>query len=90
MKKGIAIFLAMVVCIITIQGFPMFKRRRCHCIDTRIKAVKKADVEKISIIDPTIDCDKTEIIITLKASKRQICLNPSSKQGKSIIKAGHE
>ncbi|XP_012790281.1 C-X-C motif chemokine 11 [Sorex araneus] len=85
MNKGMIIVLAVIICTTFVQGFPMFKRRRCHCIDT-VKAVKVTDIEKISIIQPSINCDKIEMIITLKAPRRQRCLNPRSKQAKAIIK----
>ncbi|KAM7159178.1 C-X-C motif chemokine 11 [Molossus nigricans] len=84
--KGMAIVLAVIVCATTCQGFPMFKGGRCLCIGPGVKAVKVADIEKISVIYPSNRCDKTEVIITLKAHKRQRCLNPRSKQANIIIK----
>ncbi|OBS69014.1 hypothetical protein A6R68_02447, partial [Neotoma lepida] len=62
----------------------MFKRGRCLCIDPRAKAVRMADIERVSIIDPSNGCDKVEVIITLKARKGQMCLDPKSKQARLI------
>ncbi|XP_069314264.1 C-X-C motif chemokine 11 isoform X1 [Eulemur rufifrons] len=84
--KGMAIALAVVFYATIVQGFPMFKRGRCLCIGPGVKAVKVADIEKASIIYPSSNCDKTEVIITLKAQKGHRCLNPKSKQGSLIIK----
>ncbi|XP_066137063.1 C-X-C motif chemokine 11 [Saccopteryx bilineata] len=84
--KGMAIVLAVIVCATIAQGFPMFKGGRCLCIGSGVKGVRMANIEKISVIYPSINCDKTEVIITLKAHKGQRCLNPRSKQGNYIIK----
>ncbi|XP_057585346.1 C-X-C motif chemokine 11 isoform X1 [Hippopotamus amphibius kiboko] len=84
--KGMAIVLAVIFCATAVQGFPMFKRGRCLCTGSGVKAVKVAYIEKVSIIYPSNNCDKTEVIITLKANKGQRCLNPKSKQAKVIRK----
>ncbi|XP_077607469.1 C-X-C motif chemokine 11 [Crocuta crocuta] len=84
--KGMIIVLAVIFCVTIVQGFPMFKGGRCLCIGPGVKAVKVADIEKATIIYPSNNCDKTEVIITLKAHKGQRCLNPKSKQANIIIK----
>ncbi|XP_053451176.1 C-X-C motif chemokine 11 isoform X2 [Nycticebus coucang] len=84
--KGVAVALALIVYAATVQGFPMFKRGRCLCPDKLLKAVKLGNIEKASIIYPDNNCDKMEVIITLKAHKGQRCLNPKSKQASLIIK----
>ncbi|XP_064220565.1 C-X-C motif chemokine 11 isoform X2 [Aotus nancymaae] len=84
--KGMAVALAVIFGAMVVQGFPMFNRGRCLCIGSGVKAVKVADIEKASIIYPSNNCDKIEVIITLKENKGQRCLNPKSKQGKLIIK----
>ncbi|XP_004472636.1 C-X-C motif chemokine 11 [Dasypus novemcinctus] len=84
--KGTAIALAVLFCATVVQGFPMFKGGRCLCIGPGVKAVKVPDIEKASIIYPSNNCDKVEVIITLKANKGQRCLNPRSKQANLIIK----
>ncbi|KAM9677526.1 C-X-C motif chemokine 11 [Trichechus inunguis] len=84
--KGMVIALAILFCATIVQGFPMFKRGRCLCIGPGVKAVRVADIEKASIIYPSYNCDKLEVIITLKANKGQRCLNPRSKQANLIIK----
>ncbi|XP_036056256.1 C-X-C motif chemokine 11 [Onychomys torridus] len=85
--KGTAIALAVIICATVVQGFSMFKRGRCLCIDPRAKAVKLAAIETVSIIYPSNSCDKVEVIITLKAHKGQICLDPKSKQARLIRQA---
>ncbi|XP_029800582.1 C-X-C motif chemokine 11 [Suricata suricatta] len=84
--KGMVIVLAVIFCATIVQGFPMFKGGRCLCIGPGVKAVKVADIEKATIIYPSNNCDKTEVIITLKAHKGQRCLNPKSKQANIIKK----
>ncbi|XP_004430906.1 PREDICTED: C-X-C motif chemokine 11 [Ceratotherium simum simum] len=84
--KGMAIVLAVIFCATIVQGFPMFKGGRCLCIGPGVKAVRVADIEKVSIIYQSNNCDKIEVIITLKANKGQRCLNPRSKQANVIIK----
>ncbi|XP_073897183.1 C-X-C motif chemokine 11 [Castor canadensis] len=84
--KSIGTVLAVIFCATIVQGFPMFKAGRCLCVGSGVKAVKVADIEKASIIYPSNNCDKIEVIITLKAQKGQCCMNPRSKQGSLIIK----
>ncbi|VFV42253.1 c-x-c motif chemokine 11-like [Lynx pardinus] len=84
--KGMVIVLAVIFCATIVQGFPMFKWGRCLCIGPGVKAVKVADIEKATIIYPSNNCNKIEVIITLKAHKGQRCLNPKSKQANIIIK----
>ncbi|XP_004280260.1 C-X-C motif chemokine 11 [Orcinus orca] len=84
--KGMATVLAVIFCATIVQGFPMFKGGRCLCTHPGVKAVKVADIEKVSIIYPSNNCDKIEVIITLKTHKGQRCLNTNSKQAKVIIK----
>ncbi|XP_061047479.1 C-X-C motif chemokine 11 isoform X1 [Eubalaena glacialis] len=84
--KGMATVLAVIFCATIVQGFPMFKGGRCLCIGPGVKAVKVADIEKVSIIYPSNNCDKTEVIITLKTHRGQKCLNTKAKQAKVIIK----
>ncbi|XP_015397933.1 C-X-C motif chemokine 11 [Panthera pardus] len=84
--KGMVIVLAVIFCATIVQGFPMFKGGRCLCIGPGVKGVKVADIEKATIIYPSNNCNKIEVIITLKAHKGQRCLNPKSKQANIIIK----
>ncbi|KAM8906330.1 LOW QUALITY PROTEIN: C-X-C motif chemokine 11 [Lycaon pictus] len=77
--KGMVTALAGVFCATTVQGFPMFKGGCCLCIGPGVKAVV-ADVEKATIIYPSNNCDKIEVIITLRAQKGERCLNPKLKQ----------
>ncbi|KAM5337316.1 C-X-C motif chemokine 11 isoform 1-T2 [Glossophaga mutica] len=88
--NGMAIVLAVILCATAAQGFPMFKGGRCLCIGPGAKAVKVANIEKVSVFFPSNYCNKIEVIITLKAQKRQRCLNPQSKQASIIIKKVEE
>ncbi|XP_016011531.2 C-X-C motif chemokine 11 isoform X1 [Rousettus aegyptiacus] len=88
--KGTVIVLAVILCATIAQGFPMFKGGRCLCIGPGVKAVKVANIEKISVIYPSNNCNKIEVIITLKTHKGQRCLNPKSKQANILIKVGYQ
>ncbi|XP_041527540.1 C-X-C motif chemokine 11 [Microtus oregoni] len=85
--KGIAIAFAVLICATAVQGFTMFRAGRCLCIDPGVKAVRMADIERVSIIYPTRGCAKVEVIVTLKANKGETCLNPKSKQAHIIQQA---
>ncbi|KAM4854932.1 C-X-C motif chemokine 11 [Thomomys bottae] len=84
--KGLVIVLAVILFATIVQGFPMLRGGRCLCLPPMAKAVKVAHIEKATIIYPSYSCDKIEVIITLKASKGQLCLDPRSKQASFIIK----
>ncbi|XP_038191554.1 C-X-C motif chemokine 11 [Arvicola amphibius] len=85
--KGMAMAFAVLICATTVQGFTMFRVGRCLCLDPGVKAVRMADIEKVSIIYPTRGCAKVEVIVTLKANKGERCLNPKSKQARIIQQA---
>ncbi|CAD7693445.1 unnamed protein product [Nyctereutes procyonoides] len=68
--KGMVTALAGIFCATTAQGFPMFKGGCCLCIGPG----------KATIMYPSNNCDKIEVIITLRAHKGQRCLNPKLKQ----------
>ncbi|XP_035878286.1 C-X-C motif chemokine 11 [Phyllostomus discolor] len=84
-----AIVLALILCATAIQGSPLFKGGRCLCIGPGVKAVKRQYSDNLCNF-PSNYCNKTEVIITLKARKGQRCLNPQSKQGSIIIKKVEE
>lgn len=84
-RTGMAVALAVIIWATTVPGFVMFKGGRCLCIDSGVKAVKMAAIEKVSIIYPSNGCDKVEVIVTLKGHKGQRCLDPRSKQARLIM-----
>nr|NP_062367.1 C-X-C motif chemokine 11 precursor [Mus musculus]Q9JHH5.1 RecName: Full=C-X-C motif chemokine 11; AltName: Full=Interferon-inducible T-cell alpha chemoattractant; Short=I-TAC; AltName: Full=Small-inducible cytokine B11; Flags: Precursor [Mus musculus]AAF71824.1 CxC chemokine SCYB11.pep [Mus musculus]AAF77095.1 interferon-inducible T cell alpha chemoattractant proprotein [Mus musculus]AAF79022.1 SCYB11 [Mus musculus]AAF79048.1 CxC chemokine SCYB11 [Mus musculus] len=86
-RKVTAIALAAIIWATAAQGFLMFKQGRCLCIGPGMKAVKMAEIEKASVIYPSNGCDKVEVIVTMKAHKRQRCLDPRSKQARLIMQA---
>ncbi|KAM7326538.1 hypothetical protein ACRRTK_015016 [Alexandromys fortis] len=88
--KGIATAFAVLICATAVQGFTMFRAGRCLCIDPGVKAVRKADIERVSVIYPTSGCNKVEVIVTLKANKGERCLNPKSKQARIIQQVGYQ
>ncbi|XP_057628885.1 C-X-C motif chemokine 11 [Chionomys nivalis] len=85
--KGVAVAFAVLICATAVQGFTMFRAGRCLCINTGMKAVRMADIERVSVIYPTRGCAKVEVIVTLKANKGERCLNPKSKQAHIIQQA---
>ncbi|XP_017656221.1 C-X-C motif chemokine 11 [Nannospalax galili] len=87
--KGMAVALAVILCTAVVQGVLMFKGGRCLCRGPGMKAVRRANIEKASVIYPSNSCDRVEVIITLKEHRGQRCLDPSSKQGR-LIRQYHE
>ncbi|KTF76996.1 hypothetical protein cypCar_00026312 [Cyprinus carpio] len=61
---------------------------RCFCADKGVNMVPRKLIEKIEIIPPSPSCKTQEIVVTLKNSTEQKCLNPESKfMQKYIMKA---
>ncbi|KAI7812949.1 putative C-X-C motif chemokine 11-like [Triplophysa rosa] len=60
-------------------------RGRCLCADIGVNIVLRKNIEKVEIIPPSASCERQEIIVTLKNSAGQKCLNPESKFTKNII-----
>uniref|UniRef100_A0A4W4DS12 Chemokine interleukin-8-like domain-containing protein n=1 Tax=Electrophorus electricus TaxID=8005 RepID=A0A4W4DS12_ELEEL len=61
-------------------------RGRCLCGDSGLKVIRVNRVEKVEILSPSPSCDKQEIIVTLKDTMEQKCLNPESGFVQNLIK----
>ncbi|XP_036619474.1 C-X-C motif chemokine 11 [Trichosurus vulpecula] len=84
--KVLAILLAILLYSTDVHGFLRLRGGRCLCRGSTVNSVNLANIKKLSIFFPSGSCDKKELIITLKRSGDQMCLNPESKQGKFLLK----
>ncbi|XP_077061038.1 permeability factor 2 [Siphateles boraxobius] len=57
---------------------------RCHCIKTESRRIGK-HIESVELFPPSPHCKDTEIIATLKGSKKEICLDPTAPWVKKVI-----
>ncbi|XP_074084574.1 C-X-C motif chemokine 11 [Macrotis lagotis] len=88
-KKVLAILLATLLCSTVVHGFPMFQGSRCLCRGSTMNSVNPKYIKNVLLFLPSGNCDKKEIIITLKGGTK-MCLNPISRQGKLILKVNHK
>ncbi|XP_026123200.1 interleukin-8 [Carassius auratus] len=57
---------------------------RCRCIETESRRIGK-HIESVELFPPSPHCKDTEIIATLKESKKVICLDPKAPWVKKVI-----
>ncbi|XP_074848135.1 C-X-C motif chemokine 11-6-like [Carettochelys insculpta] len=55
------------------------RQGRCSCLDKGSDFVQRKALGKIEVIPKSSFCDHMEIIVTLKPTGGQKCLNPNSK-----------
>ncbi|KAM9142475.1 C-X-C motif chemokine 10-like [Pangshura tecta] len=68
-----------------IQGQLTSGQGRCSCIDKGSDFVHRKDLRKIDVIPESSSCDHVEIIVTMKRSGEQRCLNPNSKWVQKLV-----
>ncbi|KAG7477212.1 hypothetical protein MATL_G00091720 [Megalops atlanticus] len=85
MRSAAFILLA---CLLTVdvKGMSLSPRGRCQCMDAGVHFIRPKEIEKIAVFSPTSSCERMEIIVTLKESGEQRCLNPESRFAKNFIK----
>uniref|UniRef100_A0A4W4DQR3 Chemokine interleukin-8-like domain-containing protein n=1 Tax=Electrophorus electricus TaxID=8005 RepID=A0A4W4DQR3_ELEEL len=84
--KTIATFILICLLVADIKGQARHTRGRCLCGDSGLKVIRVNRVEKVEILSPSPSCDKQEIIVTLKDTMEQKCLNPESGFVQNLIK----
>ncbi|XP_016103219.1 interleukin-8 [Sinocyclocheilus grahami] len=57
---------------------------RCRCIETESRRIGK-HIESVELFPPSPQCKDTEIIATLKGSRKEICLDPTAPWVKKVI-----
>ncbi|XP_074084573.1 C-X-C motif chemokine 10-like [Macrotis lagotis] len=92
MKQSATLCTALLLCCLLIilpriQGSPLFKNIRCQCIKFHDIIPHVKYLEKLEVIPAGSSCGRTEIIVTLKRTKEQRCLNPDSVHMKNLIKS---
>uniref|UniRef100_A0A8C2HD64 Chemokine (C-X-C motif) ligand 8a n=1 Tax=Cyprinus carpio TaxID=7962 RepID=A0A8C2HD64_CYPCA len=57
---------------------------RCRCIETESQRIGKL-IESVELFPPSPHCKDTEIIATMKVSRKEICLDPTAPWVKKVI-----
>ncbi|XP_059130759.1 C-X-C motif chemokine 9 [Peromyscus eremicus] len=73
------------MCIPFPTGTLVIRNQRCSCINTRRGTIHHRSLVDLKQFAPSPNCNKTEIIATLKNGV-QTCLNPDSANVKKLMK----
>ncbi|XP_016089942.1 C-X-C motif chemokine 10-like [Sinocyclocheilus grahami] len=88
MKIITAVVILGCLLVVEVEGQARVPKGRCFCADKGVNMVPPKLIEKVEIIPPSPSCKTQEIVVTLKNSTEQKCLNPESKfMQKYIMKA---
>ncbi|XP_060764076.1 C-X-C motif chemokine 11-6-like [Neoarius graeffei] len=84
--KSAAVFVA-VACLlfVHVQGQARTNSRRCLCQGSLVNTVHIKRIDKIEFYPASASCQNVEIIVTLKNSAEQKCLNPESEFSQKLI-----
>ncbi|KAL1274840.1 hypothetical protein QQF64_027654 [Cirrhinus molitorella] len=85
MKIITAVVILGCLLVVEVNGQARVSKSRCFCADKGVKMVPPKLIEKVVIIPPSPSCKTPEIVVTLKNSTEQKCLNPESKFTKKYI-----
>uniref|UniRef100_A0A3B4DPA3 Chemokine interleukin-8-like domain-containing protein n=1 Tax=Pygocentrus nattereri TaxID=42514 RepID=A0A3B4DPA3_PYGNA len=86
MKSAVA-FVVLCLLMLHVQGQARMSVKRCLCQGSGVNMVRLQRVEKVEVYPPSPSCENVEIIVTLKNSAGQKCLNPESSFAQNYIKA---
>ncbi|XP_062874030.1 C-X-C motif chemokine 11-6-like [Trichomycterus rosablanca] len=90
MKSAAAFAVVMCVLIVHVQGQARTSTQRCLCQGSGLNHIRLQNVDKIEVYPASASCKKVEIIVTLKNSTGQKCLNPETKMAQNLIKRSIE
>ncbi|XP_054846353.1 C-X-C motif chemokine 10-like [Eublepharis macularius] len=86
MNKAFVVFLCTAVLLGTgIQGILTSGRGRCICPSPGSNFIPRKPLEKVEVYAVSASCDRVEIIVTLKQTGEQQCLNPGSKVVQAML-----
>nr|XP_033816785.1 C-X-C motif chemokine 10-like [Geotrypetes seraphini] len=83
--RGLFLLCLLLLSYEAIQGLFIGGKRRCLCLQRGSNFVKPKSIAKIEVFPRSSSCQNMEIIITLKPSGMQSCLNPKSVMGRKIL-----
>ncbi|KAM4706495.1 C-X-C motif chemokine 10-like [Discoglossus pictus] len=83
-SRCVLIMGVLVISATLIQGFSLPRGNRCLC-KQYVNGVNRNFIANLEYFASSANCDKPEVIVTLKRSKKQICLNPEDKQVKNLL-----
>ncbi|XP_025945955.1 C-X-C motif chemokine 10-like [Apteryx rowi] len=87
MNKTLVLGLSLMFVIFTaIQGDLVSRGGECLCIEKGSNFVHPKFLQKIELFPKSPVCERIEIIATMKRTGKRRCLNPDSKQVKSLMK----
>ncbi|KAJ8286927.1 hypothetical protein GJAV_G00044990 [Gymnothorax javanicus] len=72
--------------LVAVKGMSLSPRGRCFCLDAGLRFINHKLIEKIEVYYPSLACQNMELIVTLKGSEEQKCLNPESRFARNFIK----
>ncbi|KAK6492538.1 C-X-C motif chemokine 10-like [Huso huso] len=77
-------FISFVLCV-AVEGTSLYGKGRCFCLRDGDDFVRRRNIEKLEVIPKSPMCQRLEIIVTLKGTAEQRCLNPQSKFVQNLI-----
>ncbi|KAK6494793.1 C-X-C motif chemokine 10-like [Huso huso] len=80
-----AIFFVAFILFAAVEGSPLYNKGRCRCIGSSADFIHLKRIEKFEVIPATPMCQQIEIVVTMKDTAEERCMNPKSKQAQNII-----
>ncbi|MBN3281069.1 CXL10 protein, partial [Polyodon spathula] len=67
------------------SGTSLYGKGRCICLKNGDDFVRGRNIVKLEVIPKSPMCDRLEIIVTMKGTAEQRCLNPQSKFVQNLV-----
>ncbi|XP_041128824.1 C-X-C motif chemokine 10-like [Polyodon spathula] len=77
-------FISFVLCA-AVEGTSLYGKGRCICLKNGDDFVRGRNIVKLEVIPKSPMCDRLEIIVTMKGTAEQRCLNPQSKFVQNLV-----
>ncbi|KAJ8339235.1 hypothetical protein SKAU_G00360210 [Synaphobranchus kaupii] len=84
--RSAAFILVACLLFVHVKGMSLTPKGRCYCMDAGVNFIKPKLIQKVEVYQPSLSCQKMELVITLKNSGEQKCVNPESRFAKNFIK----
>ncbi|XP_032801840.1 interleukin-8-like [Petromyzon marinus] len=83
--KLLFVLLALALCVGHSQAMSVFGGGRCQCVHVISKFIHPKHFQTMEVIPQSSNCKNVEIIVTMKSTKNQICLNPDAPWVRKVI-----
>ncbi|KAK6492537.1 C-X-C motif chemokine 10-like [Huso huso] len=80
-----AVLFAVFLLFAAVEGSPLYNKGRCRCIGSSADFIHLKRIEKFEVIPASPMCQQIEIVVTMKDTAEERCMNPKSKQAQNII-----